>query len=226
LQNNYGYQGAKLRVFQDLDDVAGLTNPNTWKLMSTKYIITDQPYDDSMFTQVYKGSKFILLNNKFYPKAFFVKSYKTAGGLEILNNIKDGNFEPKDIAYLEKDPGVKIEPADSTAKVLITGYDIHNITLVAEASGNNLLYLSEVYYPAGWKAYVDGQQAEIFKTNYTFRSIVVPKGKHKIEFKFEPETYYSGKGIAMGTNFVLIALFAVAVGGIFMRKRKVVPEKN
>jgi hypothetical protein len=47
IQNNYGYQGAKLRLFQDLDDVAGLANPNTWKLMNTKYIISDQAYNDS-----------------------------------------------------------------------------------------------------------------------------------------------------------------------------------
>jgi hypothetical protein len=226
IQNNYGYQGAKLRLFQDLDDVAGLANPNTWKLMNTKYIISDQAYNDSLFTQVYKGSKFILLNNKFHPKAFFVKTYKVAGGLEILNNIKNGSFEPKEIAYLEKEPGVQIETADSIAKVQITGYDIHNITLEAEASGNNLLFLSELYYPAGWKAYIDSQPTEILKTNYTFRSIIVPKGKHKIEFKFEPETYYTGKKIAMGTNFVLIAIFAIAIGGIFLKKRKNVAEPS
>ena len=220
LQNNYGYQGAKLRVFQNLDDAAGLTNPNAWKIMNTKYIITDQPYNDTMFTQVYKGSKFVLLNRNFHPKAFFVKSYKVAGGLEILDNIKNGNFEPKELSYLEKEPGVQIEPLDSTAKVQITSYDIHNITLEAEASGNNLLFLSEVYYPAGWKAYIDGQQTEIYKTNYTFRSIILPKGRHKIEFKFEPETYYTGKSIAMGTNVVLILIFAAAIGGMLIKRKK------
>ncbi len=219
LQNNYGYQGAKLRIYQDMDDVVGMTSPAAWRLMSTKYIITDQPYNDSMFTTVFKGSKYVLLNNKFYPKAYFVKSFKIAGGLEILNAIKDGTTDPKEIAFLEKDPVVKIDAADSTAKVQITNYDIHSITLDAEASGNNLLYLSEAYFP-DWKVYIDGQPGEILKTNYLFRGVIVPKGKHKIEFKFEPQTYYMGKNISMGTNILLVAIFGIAIGGMYFRRKK------
>src|SRR4030095_14630175 len=89
LQNNYGYQGAKLRIYQDMDDVVGMTNPNAWKLMNTKYIISDQPYNDSMFSPVFKGSRYVLLNKNFNPKVFFVKSFQVSGGLDILNNIRD-----------------------------------------------------------------------------------------------------------------------------------------
>lgn len=227
LQNNYGYQGAKLRIYQDMDDVVGLTTPEAWKFMSTKYIITDQPYNDSMFTTVFKGSKYVLLNNKFVPKANFVKNVKTGSGIDILTFIKDGMYNPKETAYLEKDPGVKIDAADSTAKVQITEYGIHNITLDAEASGNNLLSLSEVYYP-DWKVFIDGQPAEIFKTNYLFRGIIVPKGRHKIEFKFESPTYAMGKNLSMGTNILLVAIFGVAVGGMYFRRKKAqeMPEKS
>jgi len=183
LQNIYGYQGAKLRIFQDMDDVVGLTNPAAWRLMSAKYIITDQPYSDSMFTPVFKGSKYILKNNAYYPKTFFVKNYKVSGGIDILNSIKSGTVNPQEMAFLEKEPPVKIEPADSTAKAVITNYEIHKVTIEAESSGNNLLFVSEVYYP-DWKVYIDDQPAEILKTNYLFRGVVVPKGKHKVEFKF------------------------------------------
>lgn len=219
LQNIYGYQGAKLRIYQDMDDVVGMTNPNAWKIMSTKYIITDKPYNDSMFSPVFKGSKYILQNREFNPKAFFVNSYQVADGLTILNTIKNEGFDPKKLSYLEKEPGVKIEAADSTAKVQITSYDIHSVTVEAEASGNNLLFVSEVYYP-DWKVYIDGQQGEILKINYLFRGVVVPKGKHKIEFKFEPSTYYTGKNISMVTNIILLAIFVVAIGGIFIKRKK------
>src|SRR4030095_13563573 len=223
LQNNYGYQGAKLRIYQDMDDVVGMTNPNAWKLMNTKYIITDQPYNDSMFSPVFKGSRYVLLNKNFNPKLFFVRSYQVAGGLDILNNIRDGKFNPRELTYLEKDPGVKIDQADSTASAQITSYNLHNVTIDANASGSNLLFVSEVYYP-DWKAYIDGQPAEIYKTDYLFRGIIIPKGKHKLEFKFEPQTYYTGKKIAMGTNFILIAIFAIAIGGILINRRKTVAE--
>ncbi len=219
LQNIYGYQGAKLRIYQDMDDVVGLTNPAAWRLMSTKYIITDQPYSDSMFTPVFKGSKYVLRNNNFLPKAFFVKNVKTAGGLEILNTIKAGTVDPRETAFLEKDPGSVIEPADSTASAVITSYDIHDVTLDVNASGNNLLYVNEVYYP-DWKVYIDDKQAEILKTNYLFRGVVVPKGKHKVEFKFESSTYYTGKNIAMGSNILLAAILGIGIGGLYFRRKK------
>lgn len=222
LQNIYGYQGAKLRIYQDMDDVVGMTNPAAWRLMSTKYIITDKPYNDSMFTTVFEGKsskKYVLLNNKYYPKAYFVKSFKTAGGLEILNAIKEGNTDPKEMAFLEKDLSEKIDAPDQTAKVHITNYGIHSITLDAEASGNNLLYFSEVYYP-DWKVYIDGKPGEILKINYLFRGVVVPKGKHNIEFKFEPETYYTGKNISIGTNILLVVIFGAAISGMYFRRKK------
>lgn len=219
LQNIYGYQGAKLRIYQDMDDVVGMTNPAAWRLMSAKYIITDQPYSDSVFVPVFKGSKYILLNKDYRPKAFFVKDTKVMGGLEMLNTIKQGGIDPEQTALLEKDPGQKIDPADSTAQARITNYEIHKVTIEAEATGNNLLYVSEVYYP-DWKVYIDGQPAEILKTNYLFRGVIVPKGKHTVEFKFEPQTYYVGKNISMGTNILLAAIFAISIGGIYFRRKK------
>ncbi len=226
LENIYGYQGAKLRIYQDMDDVAGLFNPTVWGVTGTKYIISDQPYSDSSLIPVFKGSKYVLKNKNYLPKVFFVKSYKTASGIDILNNMKDNKFNPLEEAYFEKDPGLKIDAPDSTASVKITSFGIHDITIDAEASGNNLMFLSEVYYPAGWKAFIDGQETEIYKTDYLFRSVVVPKGKHKIEFKFEPETFYTGKKIAMGANFVLILVFAAAIGGIALKRKKTETSKT
>lgn len=226
LQNIYGYQGAKLRIYQDMDDVAGLFNPTVWNLTSTKYIISDQLYNDSALVPVYKGSKYVLENKNYSPKAYFVQSYNTASGIDILNNMKDNNFNPHETAFFEIDPGLKIDVPDSTASVKITDYGIHRITIDAEASGNNLMYLSEVYYPAGWNAYIDGNKTEIYKTNYVFRSIVVPKGKHKIEFKFEPETYFTAKNIAMGTNYVLIAIFLTAIAGTFLKRNSAKNKQN
>lgn len=220
LQSISGYQGAKLRIYQDMIDVDEINNPIVWKLMNMKYVIADKPYQDSAFTVMFKGSKYILKNNGYLPRAFFVSSYKVAQGIEILNNIKQGNFDPSKVALLEKDPGVKIDPADSTAKVSITNYTNQLITLEAEASGNNLLYVSEVYYPIGWKAYIDGQETETFKTDYLFRSIIVPKGKHKIEFKFESTTFNTGKNISIGANIFLIAIFGISIAGSLLKRKK------
>lgn len=219
LQNIYGYQGAKLRIYQDMDDVVGLTNPAAWRLMSAKYIITDQPYSDTMFTTVFSKSKYVLRNNSFLPKTYFLKNYKVAAGIDILNEIKSGKVNPQETAFLENEPDAKIEPADSTANAVITNYEIHKVTIDAEASGNNLLFVSEVYYP-DWNVYIDDQPAEILKTNYLFRGVVVPKGKHKIEFRFEPQTYYTGKNISIASNILLVAVLGIGIGGMYFRRKK------
>ena len=102
LQSLYGYQGAKLRIYQDMDDVAGLVNPEVWDLTNTKYIISDKEIPDSNLVPVYKSKKIVYKNKTVLPKAFFISSYKTAGGLDILNNIKYENFDPGKVAFFEK----------------------------------------------------------------------------------------------------------------------------
>ena len=70
-----------------------------------------------------------------------------------------------------------------------------------------MLVSSEVYYPAGWKAYIDEKETEIYKTNYILRSIVVPEGSHLVEFRFDPPEYYLGftiTHVAWGLTTVLI----------------------
>lgn len=224
LNGAFGYQGAKIRIFQDMVDLAGITSPSVMNLMNIKYLISDQPFQDSTFNVTFKGSnkdsKYVIENKEALPRAFFVSSYKVSDALTIMNELKNGTFDVRKEVRFEKEPNIKLDAVDSTAKVKVTGYENQNITLDAEANGNNLLFISEVYYPAGWKAYIDGNETEIYKTNYLFRSIVVPKGKHKVEFKFAPSSYTTGKTISMGANVLLILIFGASLGGIFLRRKK------
>jgi len=70
------------------------------------------------------------------------------------------------------------------------------------------MVLSEVYYPAGWKAYVDGQLTKIYKTNYILRSIFLKPGDHEIEFVFKPASFTIGLIISTLTLIFLIATLA------------------
>lgn len=227
LQNINGYHSAKMRVYQDLLDVCAqgstsqMTDPFMWKIMNVKYIIDGrqmpgvQPVFASQETQ-----QFVYLNSDYTERAFFVKSAVVDKKENIIKKMKydpAGNFNPLEVAYVEKALPVKIDSATSEAKAKVTKYQNEKIELDVTATGNNLLFMSEIYYPKGWKAFVDGKETEIFKTNYAFRSIIVPTGKHKVEFKFESEKFNLGKNLSLFTNVVLVAFIGL---GVFLEKRK------
>lgn len=208
-----GYQGAKLRIYQDAIDVAGGENPFLLGLTNVKYVISDTPIKDTLaYAEAYKGKSIVYINKLAMPRAFFVNEYKVETGLNILQNIREAKFNPYQTAFLEKEINQKIDKADSSAYAKISKFDIHNIEYEVNATGNNLLVLNEVYYPAGWKASIDGKETEFYKTDYLLRSVVVPAGKHKVEFTFHPDTYYTGKSISIGANLILI--FIIFAGGI------------
>ncbi len=122
------------------------------------------------------------------------------------------NFNPEETAYLENDIKIVTDKPDSTASVKLVKGDIHNLEYEVNATGNNLLVFSEIYLPFGWKAYIDGTETEIYKTDYFLRSVVVPQGIHKVEFIYAPATYYTGKTISIAAN---IFLGIILVAGIF-----------
>jgi hypothetical protein len=223
-----GYHGAKIRIYQDAIDVIGGMNQNLLGLANVKYIFSDQPIPETPETvnyiPVFEGKKLIYENTKYMPRAFFVDEYKVEKGLQILNNIKDVSFNARKIAYLEQNINQTIDKPDSSAYANLVGANIHNLEYDVNATGNNLLVFSEIYYPAGWKAYIDGQETPIYKTDYLFRSIVVPPGKHKVEMRFYPETYYTGKNISLVANIII--LFALITGAYMsFRKNKTVEKE-
>jgi uncharacterized membrane protein YfhO len=76
-------------------------------------------------------------------------------------------------------------------------------------SGSQLAVFSEIYYPKGWKSFIDGKETEHIQANFVLRAMVVPAGKHQIEFKFEPESYFIGNKISFASSILLL----LAMGG-------------
>ena len=224
IQDASGYSGAKLRIYQDMLDVDGLTNPNIMRLLDVKYIITDKP-DPAYGKVVFTGSKAVEENDTVLPRAFFVDNYRVASGLEILNSLRTGAFDPGKTAYFLTDPHLNIQAPDSGASVEFQDYELQSMKMRVNATGNNLMVLSEVYYPAGWDAYIDGKKAEIYRADYFLRAIMVPKGMHEIELKFQPEVYSIGKSLSLASNAIVSLGILVFLAGVIVNgKRKKSPE--
>jgi uncharacterized membrane protein YfhO len=92
--------------------------------------------------------------------------------------------------------------------------------LTYTTSNNQIGFIvfSEVYYDKGWQAYMDGKKIDHIRVNYILRGIHLPKGKHKIEFKFHPKTYYVGNTIGLYASIGLLIMVAGIIGVQFKRK--------
>ncbi len=219
LQDAGGYSAAKIRIYQDMIDVDGLTNPNIMKLLGVKYIITDKP--DPMYGKVvFKGSRAVEENNNILPRAFFVQGYKVESGLNTLIAMRDSTFNPVKTAYFLTNPNLRVDPPDTGTSVRFEDYELQSMKLRVKASGNNLLLLSEVYYPAGWNAYIDGKPTTIYRADYFLRAIMVPKGVHQVVFRFEPKVYAIGKALSLGTNVIVLLLLIAMVPSVLLKRRK------
>jgi hypothetical protein len=230
MENINGYHAAKLRVYQDLMDFANspqfakstsqLFNPFLWNLMNVKYIITSQSLGEGIqpIYQSQKNRALVYLNNTALNRVFFVKNAAVEKPREIIRNLEKGNFNPLDTAFVEKRLPSTIEMPDSTAYAKIIEKKNEYIKIEANASGNNLLFNGEIFYPVSWKGFIDGKETEIYKTNYAFRSVIVPKGKHIIEMKFESKNFEIGKTFSIILNIFVLAL--LVFGLIYENKKQ------
>ncbi|WP_438961409.1 YfhO family protein [Nonlabens sp.] len=109
---------------------------------------------------------------------------------------------------------LKTTHADSTSSIQLVDYDTQRLVYKSNNIQEGLAVFSEMYYPHGWKATVDGQETPIARVNYALRGIKVPAGSHEIVMSFEPQVVKTGSSIMLGSN---ILLFLIIIGGAFYR---------
>jgi hypothetical protein len=157
----------------------------------------------------------VLENPNALPRAWIVHSArKEENPKEILRLLGSGEVDPKQEALLEEDPPQQMSqhPGGSSAdQALVEEYGANSMKLKTSSGSAGLLVLSEVYYPA-WKAYVDGEPAEVYATDQLLRSVPIPEGEHEVELRYESEALEAGIMISMVACAVLVVLaFAAGV---------------
>ena len=193
-----GYHAAKLGIYDDLStyQMNGRPNPGVLNMLNAKWIITGE--GDKI--QAIQNPE--ALGNAWFIKAVtFVKGpVAEMKGLTNLNTrdsaVVDESFKPLVTAFT---------PADSAANIRMTAYDNDAISYESNSSSNNLAVFSEIYYK-DWKAYLDGKEVPFLKANYVLRAMVIPAGKHIVEFKFEPSIFFMSKTISAVASWLLFVL--------------------
>jgi hypothetical protein len=219
MEDLFGYSGIKPRAYQDIIDIVGSpVNHTLWRMLNTKYIISDKSFYFESFKLIQTDGKTMLYEfTDALPRAYFVNSVIRMEGIKILNSIKDNSFDPAEVAFTDED--LKVDTPDETAYVNIASYGIESINLDVNASGNNFLFLGNTYYPVGWKAAINGEETRIYKANHGYMGIIVPPGSHKVEFYYHPDSYYLGKYIAMILSGITILILGFLIVGRIKEER-------
>ena len=106
---------------------------------------------------------------------------------------------------------------DSSDFIKLLKYRPNDLSYLTHSRNNGLAIFSEIYYPKGWNAYVDGKLIPHFRANYVLRAMVLPAGEHQVEFKFEPTVFFTGEKISLISSISLILIILV-IGGVEIRK--------
>jgi uncharacterized membrane protein YfhO len=100
---------------------------------------------------------------------------------------------------------------DSLAYINLIDYKMNALGYESQSKYDGFAVFSEVYYPKGWNAYIDGNSVEDIRVNYTLRGLLIPKGNHKIEFKFEPQVIKTGSRISIAGHIIFILIMSFGV---------------
>lgn len=211
-----GYHPAKMRRYQDLGEhyFGGQNegqqrkpvNQNVLHMLNTKYVLSGPEKKDVQRTTSPCGA------------AWFVSNLKGVDSPdEEIASLED--FNPKQTAFFESSsfPDVQSKQYKGKGNIEITSYTPNKVTYTYESDTEGFVVFSEIYYPHGWKAEINGQDQEHIRVNYTLRGMEVPAGKHDITFTFEPTSYHNGVTIAMTNSYII---FALLLGALFYEGRK------
>jgi len=203
-----GYHAAKPKKIQDLFDYH-ITQQNTeiLHMLNVKYVLIKDE----------QGQDVPIQNADANGNAWFVKKVKNlATADEVMQSMK--NFDSKEIAFIQNSAIEKTEfIVDSLANLKLISYQPNKLVYESENKHEGLAIFSEIYYPKGWTATINGKESEILEVNYTLRGLQLPAGAHTIEFRFEPEVVQKGSMISL--IFSILTLILITSAGYVLFKK-------
>lgn len=196
-----GYHAAKLRRYQDLiDQHLGKMHWPVINMLNARYIIV--PTQEGNGAQVQPNAE--AMGNAWYVSDFHVAETPNEE-CDALTQVDLHTTAVVGRDYADKMPA-EVLVADSMATVTLTHYTPPCIDYVSESSQAGTIVFSEIFYPHGWKASIDGQPAEHYRVNYALRALNVPAGRHEIRFEFRPDSVEKGDSLSM---FFVAAMYLI-----------------
>lgn len=206
-----GYHAAKPGRMQDLFEFyISQGNIGILNMMNVRYIIT----------QTKNGGPVAQRNPYANGDAWFVENVLPAENaneeIQLLDSLDTKKTAVVNKEFLSKIPSQKIE-RDSTATIELFSHQPNKLVYETSTKSPQLAIFSEVYYPKGWNAYINGKPVEYFRADYLLRAMVIPPGNNKIEFIFEPKVIQTGSTISLASSIIFLLIF---LSGLYFAFRK------
>lgn len=205
-----GYHPAKLSIYQDLIENQWYNFPNcmpTANMLNTKYFIQGDINKDT------------IVNPNALGNAWFVHRVSLQqDAAAVMKTIT--SFDPSTQAVVEKQDWKldSVYTKDSLASIKLVRKQNDQMDYTSTSTAKQLAVFSEIYYPYGWKAFIDSKETPIYKCNYVLRTIEVPAGLHKITFKFEPTEVILANKLGL-VAVSLVWLLAIGSIVLFVRSK-------
>ena len=175
-------------------------------MLNTKYFI---------FPAGQQGQTAPVLNPYANGNAWFVKNVQYVDNanqeIDALKSILPAETAVVDVRFKDVLKGTADAYKDSLSTIRLTSYEPNRLVYETENAGDGIAVFSEIYYPDGWQATIDGQAVELGRADYILRTMYVPAGKHTIEMRFDPKSLHVTESIAYGALALLVIGIIAAV---------------
>lgn len=207
-----GYSAVRPRRTEELLEYQiAKNNLEVLNFMNVKYVIQTNE----------KGEEFVIPNKYANGNAWFVSEVKSVQSadeemraIDSFPSHKMAIINAKQFPEGAKKLQFAVDSLQSNIKLVKS--QPNHLEYVSQNPNEGLAVFSEIYYPKGWIATIDGKEAPIFRADYTLRALNIPAGKHKIEFKFEPEVVKTGGTLALASSVLIVLL---AGGALFFESK-------
>ncbi|WP_306014024.1 MULTISPECIES: YfhO family protein [unclassified Allomuricauda] len=209
-----GYHAAKPRALQNLFEYhLYQNNLQVLNMLNVKYIIQQDE----------EGNSYPAVNPDANGNAWFVDQLlPVSSANEEILKLKDFNSKTQAVVNTSEYPELtKLRySVDSLARIDLVDYRPNNITYTTNNPNDGFVVFSEMHYPSGWQAFIDGAPQEHYRVDYALRGMKVPAGQHNIEFRFEPEVVETGSQITLAANALLGLIIVGGLGLTLFRRKK------
>ena len=193
-----GYHAAKLGRYNDvMNFYLNKNHLNTLSMLNTKYIIFNQEGEKQIFKNEFSSGSawFVKENINVFDDDQEIKSLDTLNYKEISVSQ---SFESK-------------KYYNNTSSIVVAEKKSDYIRYDVSSDDTGLIIFSEIFYPNGWKAYINDQEVTMQRFNYILRGLEVPKGKHRLEFVFDPTIVKLSSNISLFSTLGFVFIILVMI---------------